>query len=103
MKRSRAMEWESTMRKLFAFIFLLPMLAWAQSLLSVSVASFVADQRARVDVAGVVHSDLGRSGLFNLIHTGTAIAETGPLPTELQGRGVDMLVSGSVSRLANGR
>jgi len=75
----------------------------AQSLLPVSVASFVADQRARVDVAGVVHSDLGRSGLFNLIHTGTAIAETGPLPTELRGRGIDMLVSGSVSRLANGR
>lgn len=75
----------------------------AQSLLPVSVASFVSDQGARWDVAGVVHSDLGRSGLFNLIHTGTAIAETGPLPTELRGRGIDMLVSGSVSRLANGR
>ena len=75
----------------------------AQALLPVSVASFVSDQRARVDVAGVVHADLGRSGLFNLIHSGMAVAETGPLPTELRARGVDMLVSGSVSRLANGR
>lgn len=75
----------------------------AQTLIPVSVASFVSDQRARVDVAGVVHSDLGRSGLFNLIHSGVAVPETGPLPSELRSRGVDMLVSGSVSRLPNGR
>ncbi|NDH29618.1 MAG: Tol-Pal system protein TolB, partial [Betaproteobacteria bacterium] len=75
----------------------------AQSLLPVSVASFAADQRARVDVAAVIRTDLSRSGLFNMIDSGMTLADTGPLPLELRGKGIDMLVSGSASRLADGR
>jgi len=75
----------------------------AQSLLPLSVANFASDQRARTDVSGVVHSDLGRSGLFNMIDSGMVLADTGPVPAELRGKGIDMLVSGSVSRLADGR
>ena len=75
----------------------------AQSLLPVSVASFAADQRARVDVATVIRTDLSRSGLFNMIDSGMTLADTGPLPLELRGKGIDMLVSGSASRLADGR
>ena len=75
----------------------------AQSLLPVSVANFAADQRARLDVSSVVHSDLGRSGLFNMIDSGMLLADTGPIPAELRSKGIDMLVSGSVSRLADGR
>lgn len=75
----------------------------AQSLLPLSVANFASDQRARTDVSGVVHSDLGRSGLFNMIDSGMVLADTGAVPAELRGKGIDMLVSGSVSRLADGR
>ncbi|NCV89142.1 MAG: hypothetical protein EBW19_02930, partial [Betaproteobacteria bacterium] len=64
----------------------------AQSLLPVSVASFAADQRARVDVAAVIRTDLSRSGLFNMIDSGMTLADTGPLPLELRGKGIDMLV-----------
>jgi len=75
----------------------------AQSLLPVSVTNFAADKRARVDVAAVVHGNLGRSGLFNMIDSGMVLADTGPVPAELRAKGIDMLVSGSVSRLADGR
>ena len=75
----------------------------AQSLLPLSVANFAADKRARIDVSAVVHSDLGRSGYFNMIDSGAVVADTGPVPAELKAKGIDMLVSGSVSRLADGR
>jgi TolB protein len=75
----------------------------AQTTLPLSVANFVSDQRVKVDVSSVVHSDLGRSGLFNMIDSGVVLADTGPVPAELRGKGIDMLVSGSVSRLADGR
>jgi TolB protein len=38
-----------------------------------------------------------------MIDSGMVLADTGPVPAELRGKGIDMLVSGSVSRLADGR
>ena len=75
----------------------------AQTTLPLSVANFVADKRASIDVSAVVHSDLGRSGYFNMIDSGAVVADIGPVPAELKAKGIDMLVSGSVSRLADGR
>ncbi len=55
-------------------------------------------------ISGVVRADLERSGFFRFIDVPLAIDETGvPGYPDLRGRGVDALVAGSLTKLADGR
>ncbi|MBC7942383.1 MAG: Tol-Pal system protein TolB, partial [Chitinophagaceae bacterium] len=72
--------------------------------LPIAVAPFRDEGAAGVALAQVVRADLERSGLFRSQPAGGVVDERSSvnLP-EWRGRGVDALVAGSVSRLADGR
>jgi len=71
----------------------------------VAVANFVSDGAPPQDVAQVVRDDLTRSGLFrNIDPVGARLADTAPVDfSAWRGRGADAIVTGSASRLADGR
>lgn len=71
----------------------------------IAVARFQKNAEAPQDVDAIVRADLQRSGLFRLIDTGTApVAESARVAlSDWKGRGADALVTGSVTRLPDGR
>jgi len=71
----------------------------------VAIANFVANGSPPQDVPQIVRDDLARSGLFKNVDPGaTPLSETSPVNFgEWKGRGADAVVTGSVSRLADGR
>jgi len=89
--------------------------AWAQFRVEVSgvgmqqipfaVATFRADAGAPQDVAAIVRADLERSGQLRHVSGATPTLDEGSRPdlAPWRQRGADALVTGSVSRLADGR
>jgi TolB protein len=90
--------------------------AWAQFRVEVSgvglkqipfaIAPFrLAGAPSGVDVPAIVRADLERSGLFRMVHGGTEVLDENARPDLglWRDRTVDALVTGSVSRLADGR
>ena len=71
----------------------------------VATANFVVAGNPPQDIAQIVRDDLARSGLFKAIDPGaTPLSETSPINFgEWKGRGADAVVTGSVSKLADGR
>jgi TolB protein len=71
----------------------------------VSVANFRRDGEIPQPIDEIIRADLQRSGLFRLVDAGPApLAETAAINlAEFKGRGADALVTGSVTRLADGR
>jgi TolB protein len=94
-----------------------PLPAWAQFRVEISgvgatqipiaVARFRDDEKAAPSLgvaSQIVRADLERSGLFKLIEVNEVIDEAAqPALASWRGRGVDALVGGSVTRLADGR
>lgn len=71
----------------------------------IAVATFRGDDVAPQKIAAIVSADLERSGQFRRIDTGTVVLDEASRP-ELSGwkqRSADALVTGSVTRLADGR
>ena len=72
--------------------------------LPVAVPDFRGEADGGVPIAAVVRADLERSGVFRSIPTPPGVDErTQPLLDEWRERGVDALLGGSVTRLANGQ
>jgi TolB protein len=72
--------------------------------LPVSVASFAVDGQVPQDIAGVIRSNLARSGSFRVIDPGLAMSETSPVDfAGARASGAESLVVGSIARLADGR
>jgi len=73
--------------------------------LPIAVTRFRDEERAAQPVGAIVRADLERSGLFrNLDTAGVALDETSqPNMSDWRSRGADALVSGSATRLADGR
>jgi len=70
----------------------------------VVVATFRGEDAAKVPIADIVRNDLQRSGLFRASAADVALDESSQVVVgEWRDRGVDALVAGSVSRLADGR
>jgi TolB protein len=71
----------------------------------VAVAAFRRDGDIPQPVDEIIRADLQRSGLFRLVDAGpTPLSETTNVNyDDFKGRGADALVTGSVSRLADGR
>ena len=71
----------------------------------IAVATFRGDDSAPQKIAAIVSADLERSGQFRSIETGGVVLDEASRP-ELSGwkqRSADALVTGSVTRLADGR
>ena len=88
--------------------------AWAQfrieitgvgaTQLPVAVPDFRGEATGNVPVAAVIRADLQRSGVFRSVDTPPGIDERSqPVLSEWRERGVDALLGGSVTRLADGR
>ena len=72
--------------------------------LPIAVARFRDEDKAPQPVSAIVRADLERSGLFKASDPGSVLDETAqPVMAEWRARGVDALLAGSVSRLADGR
>jgi TolB protein len=71
----------------------------------VAIAAFRGEDAAPQKIAGIVQADLERSGQFRAIDAGTGSLDEGSRPdvSNWRQRGADALVTGSVSRLADGR
>ncbi|MCF8155598.1 MAG: Tol-Pal system beta propeller repeat protein TolB [Rhodoferax sp.] len=71
----------------------------------VAIAAFRGDDAAPQKMAGIVQADLERSGQFRAVDTGVVAMDEGSRPEVSQWRqkGVDALVTGSITRLADGR
>ncbi len=71
----------------------------------IATANFVVNASTPQDVAQIVRDDLTRSGLFKNVDAGpTPLSDTAAVNFgEWKGRGADAVVTGSVSRLADGR
>jgi TolB protein len=71
----------------------------------VATANFVTNGNPPQDIPQIVRDDLARSGLFKNVDAGaTPLSETSPINFgDWKGRGADAVVTGSVSRLADGR
>ncbi|MEZ5659662.1 MAG: Tol-Pal system beta propeller repeat protein TolB [Burkholderiaceae bacterium] len=70
----------------------------------IAIASFEVDGEVPEDVAGVVRTDLQRSGIFRIINPGVTLSDTATIDyAPLRTRGADALVVGSIKRLADGR
>jgi TolB protein len=70
----------------------------------VAVAPFRGETEAGLSVASVVRANLERSGVFRIVPTDARLDERSMVaPVDWRSRGVDALVAGSVSRLADGR
>jgi TolB protein len=72
--------------------------------LPVAVARFKDEEKAPQQVSAIVRADLERSGLFRAIGATEIVDETAqPAMSDWRARGADALLTGSVSRLADGR
>ena len=70
----------------------------------IAVARFAGDGKAPIDVASVVNGDLTRSGAFRVIEQAATMSDTASIDfIEMRRRGADAVLTGSVSRLADGR
>lgn len=72
--------------------------------LPIAIARFRGEETGGVVLSDVIRANLERSGFFRAVDAGTGLDERSqpPLP-EWRSRGVDALVAGSSSRLADGR
>ncbi len=72
--------------------------------LPIAFARFKDEEKAPQPVSAIVRADLERSGLFRVVDSAGALDETSqPVMSEWRARGADALLTGSVSRLADGR
>jgi len=72
--------------------------------LPIAIARFKDQDKAPQQVSAIVRADLERSGLFRTIDTVEVIDETAqPVMADWRARGADALLTGSTSRLADGR
>jgi TolB protein len=72
--------------------------------LPVAIAKFKDEDRAQQPVSAIIRADLERSGLFRAIPAAEVLDETAqPAMSDWRARGADALLTGSVSRLADGR
>jgi TolB protein len=72
--------------------------------LPLAIARFKDEDKAPQQVSAIVRADLERSGLFRIVETPEVIDETArPVMSDWRARGADALLTGSVSRLADGR
>jgi TolB protein len=72
--------------------------------LPLAVAKFRDEDKTPQPVSAVIRADLERSGLFRSVDTPGVLDETAqPVMSEWRARGADALLTGSVSRLADGR
>lgn len=72
--------------------------------LPIAVARFRDEDKAPQPVSSIIRADLERSGLFRLVDAPQVIDETAqPVLADWRARGADALLTGSVSRLADGR
>jgi TolB protein len=70
----------------------------------VTVAAFRDESASGVPIAGIVRADLERSGLFRTRAAGSAMDERSPVDVAAwRTQGMDAVVAGSVTRLADGR
>jgi len=70
----------------------------------ISVANFANDGSAAQSVSAVIRADLERSGVFRIIDNTETIAENTPVNLgSWRAKGADALVTGSVTRLSDGR
>jgi len=70
----------------------------------VAIARFKDEAAAPQPVSTIIRADLERSGLFRLVDAAEVIDETAqPAISDWRARGADALLTGSVSRLADGR
>ncbi len=70
----------------------------------IAIASFADESLAPHQVSAIIKSDLTRSGFFKVIDTGNVMSETSVVNFgDWKARGADVLVVGSVQRLADGR
>jgi len=72
--------------------------------LPVGVTRFRDEDRGGQPIASIVRADLERSGVFRIVESSGSMDERSlPVYTDWRARGADALVSGSASRLADGR
>ena len=72
--------------------------------LPLAVTRFRDEDRSGQPLSTIIRSDLERSGAFRIVDSNGALDERSqPQFTDWRGRGADALVSGSASRLADGR
>lgn len=71
----------------------------------IAIAAFRGDESAPQKIAGIVQADLERSGQFRAVDSSGAAMDEGTRPEVATWRqkGADALVTGSISRLADGR
>ncbi len=70
----------------------------------ISIAGFVNESVSGQSVSSIIRADLERSGLFKLVDTQEAIAESAQVDLAAwKSKGADALVTGSVVKLADGR
>ncbi len=70
----------------------------------IAVAAFADESIAPAQVSAVIKADLERSGMFRVIDAGTVISETAVVDySGWIGKGAYAVVTGSVSKLADGR
>jgi TolB protein len=105
------------MKKIFAFIFLLLLQAgaWAQfrvevsgvglTQLPVAIAAFRGEDASSQKISAVVQADLERSGQFRSVDTAGINLDEGSRPdfSSWRQKNADALLTGSVTRLADGR
>ena len=72
--------------------------------LPIAIAKFKDEDKAPQPVSAIIRADLERSGLFRGVDAPEVIDETAqPVLADWRARGADALLTGSVSRLADGR
>ncbi len=72
--------------------------------LPIAIVKFRGEERSTQAISAIVRADLERSGYFRGIEAPAGLDETGqPVLTEWRARAADALLSGSVTRLADGR
>lgn len=70
----------------------------------IAIARFRDEDRAGLALSAIVRADLERSGLFKGVDNSATLDENSqPVAGEWRARGVDALVAGSATRLADGR
>jgi len=70
----------------------------------IAIARFASDGRAPQDVSAVVRGDLSRSGAFRVIEQAGTLSDTATIDfVDMRRRGADAVLTGSVTRLADGR
>ncbi len=72
--------------------------------LPIAIAKFKDEDKAPQPVSAIIRADLERSGLFRSVNAPEVLDETAqPTMTDWRARGADALLTGSASRLADGR